>query len=181
MENHGKRGIHGRKPFWHCLLFWLGLPGAFFLAWALRDSTTHATQFTRNTPVDFRGAYHWQGALTVFHAKFGPNDFIRFSLDDKSLNAETLPPGMPPLAIQPWMFRREFILGSVLEQGFDPRKGILRPSLRTESLASGSRWWIVIVPHWILLLGYLMAWGGAVAWWQRRKARLLKLHAASHE
>ena len=166
------------RPFYRSWLFWLGLPGAFFLVWALRDSTSHATHITKHTPVDVMGAYHWQEALTVFHAQFGPKDFIRFSLDDKSLSVETLPPGMPPLANHPWWFRREFIVGSVLELGFDPQQGILRPSFKTESLASGSEWWIVIVPHWIIILGYVTAWGGAVAFWQRRKARLLKLHAA---
>jgi hypothetical protein len=34
------------------------------------------------------------------------------------------------------------------------------------------------VPLWLLILLYLVAWPLTLGWWQRRKSRILKLHAA---
>jgi hypothetical protein len=36
----------------------------------------------------------------------------------------------------------------------------------------------VIVPYLAMVLAYLAAWLLTLAWWQRRKTRLLKLHTA---
>ncbi len=36
----------------------------------------------------------------------------------------------------------------------------------------------VIVPYYQVVLAYVAAWLLALAWWQRRKSRLLKLHTA---
>jgi hypothetical protein len=41
-----------------------------------------------------------------------------------------------------------------------------------------SEWWQIGVPHLFLIAGFLAAWLGTRRWWQRRKSRLLKLHAA---
>lgn len=56
-----------------------------------------------------------------------------------------------------------------------PDSGPLAPEIIRDPSVAGV---LIDLPVWLLLVGYLVTWLLTLALWQRRKARLLKLHAA---
>jgi hypothetical protein len=70
--------------------------------------------------------------------------------------------------------RREFGRQFGMTRQFFPRFDWPGPSHPTPT-----RSWGVRMPHLFLIAAYLIVWWAIHARWQRRKARLLKLHAAS--
>jgi hypothetical protein len=48
-----------------------------------------------------------------------------------------------------------------------PREPIFRPGFRC-----------VVIPYYAVILAYVTTWLLTLAWWQRRKSRLMKLHPA---
>ncbi len=156
------------RPFHRSLLFWLGLPGLLFLIWAWHDSQSHLTDFARGRRTDADGWFHWQGGLTVAHANVEKGDFSTFLLNDSSFAVQELSSSQFPIVDQPWRFNR----GEKWDD-YD-WEGTLRPSIRTGSTPRGSDWWSVFIPHWLMILGYLVAWGGIAVWWRLRVKRAVR-------
>lgn len=140
------------RPFYRSLLFWFGLPGLVFLLWGWQDSGKAVRTMTWNGRGAARQVDQWNGSIRVLYvadpALYG-GPMHRFSFHRSEM---------------PAAYRDKRRLGPLV---FAP----LFPSL--ESPRAAPR-----ISYWVVFFLYLMTWIVALAAWQRRKARLLKLHAA---
>ena len=131
-------------PFYHSLLFWLGLPMLVFLLWGW------GTSYRACSGAEFPLPHNWgigQIAGEV-HAVWNPDalpDWRRF----RTWHVETL--GM--------------------------KTGETNVPFTLSNQAAPHRY--ATIPYPAVVLAYVAAWGLALAGWQRRKSRLLKLHSPS--
>jgi len=137
------------RPFYRSRLFWLGLPGLFFLlsGWFLFPRTS--TEIGWGWPDQQIWVGDRSGELVIASVQDPSSGLsIGFLADGRSHR--------PPSEVRyfPRAFRREKLW-------FAPML------LRTVSFG-----------YWLLLLGYLAVWLPVLAIWQGRKSRLLKLRAA---
>ena len=145
------------RPFYRSRLFWLGVPGLVFFVWLWVDSTRFVTEMVR-----MQGrwelyvlSYQGEGYLTVTRrtgASTG-SSYVRVK-ETRGIS------WFPPIS--------EIVLLRVEADPFDP-------------LGGERKSWNVRLPMWTLTALYGCGWAGSLVWWQLRKARLKKLHAASHE
>ena len=162
------------RPFYRSRLLWLGVPGLVFLLWVWWDSGKWDT-FVFRTRDGFmeevrvsRGQVEWErSAYTnpeirqVFRDSF-PGVF------DSGRSKHRGDFG--------WADRGEMdLLSKQREGGFDLRKGV---DWETGCVVKGGMAGPVEVQGfrlalWVVVLGYVMVWLGAVVWWQRRKARVV--------
>jgi hypothetical protein len=152
------------RPWYRSRLFWLGLPGLLFLLWGwLADPL--AVSGVTVTLGDYR--------LTV-------GDWSRVG----RISWEVYGSGgrLSAQGIRTFSGR---LGGSVpVDEGEVRDRQAFPPAFRYEVQEDHStpvglrRIPQVRVAYWLLLLLYLPAWGALLAGWQRRKSRLLNLHAA---
>jgi hypothetical protein len=146
------------RPFYRSRLFWLGLPGLVFLLWlwlenARDDLFFGHTKITGPVEASTRGIGSFDGSVyyvtikTTFGVS-GPEEVGFHASSEGGLEPNE---PMTLFAFPPFgIFQRK-------SEGHEYRNVMLA-------------WWAVI-------LTYSLAWLVTLAWWQRRKARLLKLHA----
>ena len=137
------------RPFYRSRLFWLGLPGLVFLLWGWLNEPSRWSEI-RPTLGDYRLRIADQGRRVHLVAEV----FKR-----RRLTA----PGV------------SFHTGSGLAPNFQSLfPGLIRCSVEGNPAFFGVS---VGVAYWFLILLYLGAFGSAYFWWQRCKARLIKLHS----
>lgn len=157
-------------PFSRSRLFWVGLPGMVFLFWAWKDSSFHSTAVHQYHFGKLSAIVHWQGGITLGQVQFSPPR--ESALFDLKQNRFGLYPANSPITPASGLsFARYAPPNIEVEREFFP-------SFQSGSLSTTSDFWSVFVPHGLLILAYSVLWVTAMLVWQRRKSRLLKLHAA---
>jgi hypothetical protein len=156
------------RPFYRSRLFWLGLPGLVFLLWTWWDSGQHFSGVT------------WQRPSETIEINVAAGRLCMVSYRDPDEGA-----GQLPAPVQYSVDRRVMITASLPEAGVRPRqfdtpRAIERLTGSAEDDPFGASYETrgIEVACWLLLLVYLFLWSTALLTWQRRKSRLLKLHAA---
>jgi hypothetical protein len=145
-------------PFHRSRLFWLGLPGLVFLLWA------------------------WLGSPLNLRVRISIGDYIlRVGGEDRALKVDWEVYGSGHLAAPGLRFYKGGMYAGDIDtegQRFFPKA--LRYDVRKYHYHLGVRSIPEVkLAYWFLLLFYMMIWLLVLTVWQRRKFRLLKLHAAS--
>ena len=145
------------RPFYRSRLFWLGVPGSLFLAWLWIDSTRFTTEVTQRmgTREVYFLSYGGRVQLTatlLTHYSSTSSSIVRVK---DSMEASWLPP-----------------IDEVIQVGAEP------DPFAPDHVGGDRKWWGIQLPVWTLIALYGFAWACAVAWWQCRKSRQLKLHTA---
>jgi hypothetical protein len=160
------------RPWYRSLLFWLGLPGLLFLLWAWGSSNSvHRTLF----PSKSSHLNTAQGKVLWFSGQsdIGHDFTFDFRTGEVAVCEIVVPPGMLRTIthFKPWAVSRRKVPAED-QVWFAP------PRWQARDINHDTRFRLVVVPYWLLTGGYAGLWLGCVGWNQRRKARLLKLHAA---
>jgi hypothetical protein len=142
------------RPWYRSRLFWLGLPGLVFMLWLWLGDQSFDFGHTSIT---------------------GPNETTTRSIGasyGSIFQATTIDSyGVIPRTIG---FHGS---GLVREQPVNhvplPRFGIIR-----EGFYGGVEYWEIWLAWWVVISTYMAVWLGALAGWQRRKARLSRRAAA---
>lgn len=145
------------RPWYRSRLFWLGLPGLAFLLWAWRDSSTFSSGLFRSGHLEVHCAKQYLGAVEFSyfpaHWETGPKRFDTCRTEYERVVDERFP------MVGAYTFPEAV-------------HAYHRPPSRFSERG-------IRIAHWLILTVYVLAWGGAVTGWQRRKSHLLKLHSAS--
>lgn len=163
------------RPFYRSRLFWLGLPGLAFLFWIWWDSGGHSSQcyvtggrsgssLVAAATVE-GGCVRLMAQVDEFTAS--PTGlhfyFDRIQVRDRQFDG--------PLYFE-WRIDEDEALGEdPAAAGWVPSPGATFPKPEVKSVE-------VAVALWLMILVYLCGLSLMMLWWQRRKTRLMKLHAA---
>jgi len=128
-------------------LFWLGLPGLLFLLWGWVVWISPPS-LTATIGNSRLTVGNWAGTLRVVWETRGGT---------------------------PGGFTVSGRTGTRAPDLIDPFPPAIRYS--KVNLPGGNRFVTVSIAYWFLIIVYLPLWLGTVAWWVRRKARLLKTSA----
>jgi len=154
------------RPFYRSRLFWLGVPGLVFLLWVWWDSGKWASSVSwersqRSDCVDVAsGVVGWERNT---YRDTGPAVSNGLGFDRRSGSSIMDFPGEEELDQEDEMRR------------FDLRKAYTWTKF---CLWADSPDWLDIqrlrVALWVVVLVYVAMWLGAVWWWRRRKARVMR-------
>jgi hypothetical protein len=134
--------------------FWFGVPGLAFLLWAWADSVkTSTTCWGGKNPLVHltQEENYLQLQLTRFPATAGSSSW--------TWGGERTPRATTNIWPR-WIYRPQW-------RHFDDPGG-WKGSIHT-SPATFDQW---ILPHWFMVLLYVLPWSGAVAWLWRKRSRL---------
>lgn len=153
------------RPFYRCILFWLGIPGLMFLLWVWLPGTGFTMDWVRAKERIVLAA--GGGTIGATYQKFtvSRSGSLGFLLPPTGFTSEHSIHQLDPL---------EGIVGAphlVVHQLFPP--AIQESHVRGGTWASN-----VTFAVWLPGLLYLAIWLGTFAWWQRRKHRRLNLRPA---
>lgn len=157
-------------PFYRSLLFWLGLPGLVFLLWGWWDSGAHGTDLMWTRPNQSVEIHVFLGRLELMSTRdqiqtgHSPR-LSRWHVTHDALQDEGGSFLQPHFFFAGAFHPISYSSADKWEGGVDP----------FDSPVAETRGGIVAL--WLLLLTYAVGWLAAVTIWQRRKARLLKLHS----
>jgi hypothetical protein len=162
------------RHWYRSLLFWLGIPGLLFLVWAWWQSN-HLWVDTFLGPGwiwSGQGELLWQDStlLSSWVVNVPESGFtVLASSEGSSEKFGTLKVDMTAPT------RFEIFTGPV-----DPaeRRWFPPPQWQADKAHYDQHFRLFSVPYWLITGAYAAVWLGMVAVWQRRKSRLLKLHAA---
>ncbi|QJE99115.1 hypothetical protein [Luteolibacter luteus] len=146
------------RPIHRSPVFWLGLPGLLFILWTWHDSLTREAGIFRSAWLE--GPVHSVGVMDTicyrsagFHAIYhvidpGPGESVRH------------------YPIEMW---RDDLLPGLLAERASPLLAWKTP----DPVFANPRIFIrgVIIPHWLALVLYGVAWGGVIGWRQVRIRR----------
>lgn len=149
------------RPWYRSVLFWLGIPGLLFLLWGWLADPLAGSGVT----------------VTVGNFRLTVGDWSRVG----RISWEVYGSGgrLSAQGVRTSSYRLEKVQAQMARD-----LQVFAPAVRYEVREDDStpvglrRIPQVRVAYWFLLLLYLLAWGALLAGWQRRKARLLKLHTA---
>jgi hypothetical protein len=136
-------------PWYRSRLFWLGLPGLLFLLWTWLGCSI-AGWVGWMTDDYFPIVGHYDGSISV---EWMEDLGMGFEFGDKGLRWDYVPNGERGLWSPAAQFQRKE------EPGTQRRTRLM-------------------IADWTMVLAYLSAWWLIYRWWQRRKARLLKVSTA---
>ena len=151
------------RPFYRSLLFYLGLPGLLFLLWAWVDSNFHRTAHTSSVVASSTTAFrsstimNHRGAIRIEHRVIRGGGFS----STLSRSHFDRVPFQQHHAWFPWPQRRQ-------------SKGLLdhTPGVITAGITITE----FTIPHWLLILPYLLLWSLAFYCRHRRIQRHLTKH-----
>ncbi len=157
------------RPFYRSRLFWLGLPGLVFLLWAWGRSNLLRTRMflppgwvcsTQGKLLWYQPAEAEDRVVTVDYREGD----LSMTPDEYFVTRNCFPPPRGHTTTEPLL--------TTERRWFPP------PRSRSEPLDADSGYRFFSLPYWMLTSSYLGVWLGGVCLWQRRKARLMKLHTA---
>jgi len=123
-------------------VFWFGLPGLLFILWAWADSMR----------------YH--SSVVLHRGMNGGTDTIRQFLGTIDFRWWLRTPE-PSLALKHWRY-------PFLREPHEHRKVLPQPiTFKQQDFSYGKvvkTRAIIIIPHWLILLTYLLVWGGLLLW-----------------
>ncbi len=165
------------RPFYRSRLFWLGLPGLVFLLWTWVNSNSILwfLYLPEGSISSSGGKLLWEehrsDQLHWVHVDLGRGD-----VEVKAPGGLVALPGGRPIfsgytAGPPWTFAS--IRWRAKEQSWFPEA-----RWRAEEINHDTSYRLISLPYWLLTSGYVAGWLLTLAWWQRRKSCLLKLHTA---
>ena len=142
------------RPWYRSRLFWLGLPGLVFMLWAWGDSTRHVSSLS------------WASNVWGFYARTWGNSL------ELDLYHSVYPGMRSNLDFYRWPLSR---LSTPVEHPLFPA-GVRFGTSHNASNGLTTR--ILVIALWLMITAYTAVWLGALACWQRRKARLSRRAAA---
>ena len=152
------------RSFYRCILFWLGLPGLMFLMWFWFPGTGFTVT--------------WVGAKDRIVIASGGGTigatYQKFTVSRSSRLAFLLPP--TGFTFEPRVHQLDPLEGVVGAPRLTMHQ-LFPPALQESHIRGGTWASNLTFAVWLLGLLYLPIWFGIVALWQRRNARLLKLHS----
>jgi hypothetical protein len=156
------------RPWYRSRLFWLGLPGLLFLCWAWNRSNSTRAITHLGPSSGWAGSGH--GNFLWFRVRTKGDELIGLDLRNGQASEEQYFNSSSPKYAVP--------RGSTVTSPVSPAPPWFpEPRWQAARLAAGTSLYASL-PYWLLIVGYATLWLGGLAFWQRRKARLLKRHTA---
>lgn len=151
------------RPIYRSMSFWLGLPGLLFLLWTWRDSLTHVAGIHRSVTIE------------CLESISGATDFIGYRSGGFWVIVNTMEPH--PEASEPRSIHRgpievdhDELLEGLTGNQASPRLHWRSPDPDFERGNVGITGFVL--PHWLALILYLVAWGAVMTWRQKRSHRM---------
>ena len=155
------------RAFYKSRLFWLGLPGLVFLLWVWWDSggCRSSALWTRadrwSAVLVNEGRLQWTeskvpASMQPYLSTAEPFSFERTERSVEAMLAEE------ELGMKAEARGRQFDFAAAFERDAEVR-AIIAGDL--------AEWRVAL---WVVVLGYVVVWMGAVMAWQRRRARVMK-------
>lgn len=153
------------------LALWLGLPGFLFILWSWQDSLTHQAGIFRTHTVTYPPSGDRMlpyDTIAHFHSGLLIN---RFSIEPGS--GQSMTTDAPRLAREP--------ISSSLDPGptFPAYGNAFHRSIFADIEFLNVR--IIFIPHWLILLLYMLVWLSLIAWRMHHMIRLTTLRPLSRE
>jgi len=146
------------------ITFWSGLLVIAFIGWAWWDSMRHSSWATNSQIALTNEA----GALWFSHHGDGatiPTGSARYQLKRTDLNAN-----WPPLKVLPPLC---FVRGSYEpDLDYDSVDSYLDLTVQSYKVLP-ENWWVLMIPHWLILLTVAALWLTLLFWRARRRKRVV--------
>lgn len=160
------------RPFYCSRLFWLGLPGLLFLFWAWDKSISTQAITHLGPSCGWAGSGH--GRFLWFRVRTHGDSLL--GLDLRSGKASEEPDGSVYYSSSA-KYAVPLFQTTVTSPIVPAPPWFPAPHWRAERFAAGTSLFASL-PYWLLIAGYAAVWLSGIGYWQRRKTRLLKLHAS---
>lgn len=186
------------RPWYRSRLFWVGIPGLLFLLWGWWDSGNAVSHLGIEGPrvetfvIDIeQGSIGFQVRLDAESSRRWDFSYWRDNITENGFSIDLLDylkkDGSPVDLLhagEPRKRRFDFPSGFRFEKERDEMLGE-NPAAEGWVASPGAqlptpelKGFKVGIACWLLVLLYLVLWGGLLGMWQRRKARLLQKSSA---
>jgi len=157
-----KLGLH------RSITFWSGILMMAFIGWAWRDSLSHGSWAELGWS---RAAHCWGGLYVGHHANSLP---VNFDADRELLGSD--PPVVVEVFPAPVFLRHgEMSLEEMGAMNDRVERGEIPFTvdvlLKFTTVYGHQDYWVLFVPHWLVMAGLVVVWVGLLVWRGRRRKK----------